>query len=856
MIDREHTHLRLQRKPLALAVGCAIALGMVALLDSPVARAQGAGLEEIIVTAQKREENIMDIPATVNALTAEQIGKFRVVSMDDLQSMTPGLLTTRNDARRQSVTIRGITADPDNNAAAPISMYWNEAPIRTQAAFATFFDLERIEVLRGPQGTLQGRTDPAGAIILHTKKPDLEALEGTLRQSFSDNDGMQTEFGVSVPIVSDVFGVRISGLWDQNDGAEYENIFNGQDESHETASWRISAEWRPLEQARISFVHEHSELDFEVPEAVQGDVGGVIAGITAARNGASAAFDGMLARINDADPSNDPAFAQAAAVLIPSNIARRAVVPTWLDGLQLSADDRQAITRGESQLDMRSENTLLRMSWDFENHTLTSISSLRDWYQNNWGDINYGNLAPLGTLQNTRSEAEDWSQEIRLSSNDNAFWNYTVGMFWEDFDGLTNNYTDLAGPFSIYGAMAGLANGDMVQHLVIPNGRETLAFFAHNRFELTDATTLQLGLRWQEIDNEQVVRAALINNYNPAPEAGPITNPAFAALNPRLTSAGVAGIFAAGVRTGDYIPNELQTVEEREVTGSIKLSHTLANEDMVYLSLDRSFRPSGATITPAPLTSDTLLFDGENSDSLELGYKGMAFDDLLRFSASAFYQEYSNYQPKASTVNALVQQGLTRVPQLIQGGVVFNADAVIKGIELEFSAAPAENFQVGGGLSYTEATFEDGELGPCNRPFTPEELADPAVEVATCDIGGEDVSSQPDWSANLNAEYSLATSVGEVFVRPLLSYVGEREDRLTPLQKFDDYVLVNLYAGLRSDDGRWEATLWVKNLTDEDTDNVFSVPAAHAIGGISNFTRAVLIPPRLLGGTFTYNFGI
>mgnify|MGYP003454943396 FL=1 len=158
-------------------------------------------------------------------------------------------------------------------------------------------------------------------------------------------------------------------------------------------------------------------------------------------------------------------------------------------------------------------------------------------------------------------------------------------------------------------------------------------------------------------------------------------------------------------------------------------------------------------------------------------------------------------------------------------------------------------------MSYSEATFDDDEPGPCNRPFTPAEIADPTVEIATCDIGGEDVSSQPDWSATLNAEYTLPLSFGELFVRPLLAYTGEREDRLVPAQRFDDYVLVNLYAGVRSEDGVWEGTVWAKNLFDEDANSVFSNPYFGPLGGNSNFTRAVMVPPRLLGVTVSYNFG-
>ncbi len=840
------------RRPLVTALASAVTFASAAS-----GAAAQAVLEEIIVTAQKRAENIMDIPATVNAVTAEQMGKFRVFSMDDVQAMTPGLLTMRNDARRQSVTVRGITADPDNNAAPPISFYWNETPMRAPVAFMTFFDLERIEVLRGPQGTLQGRTDPAGAILVHTKHPDMVALEGTVRQSFSDNDGLQTEFGVSLPIVKDVLALRVSGLWDENDGAQHRNIFNGQREHHESSGWRLTLDWQPSEVTRATFVYERTDVDAQIPEPVQGNVGNVIANVNAAAAGASAAYNGMLSRINDADPTNDPTMAQAAATLVQTNIARRAVAPTWLSSVSLSGSDRKAITSGRNDLDMYNENIMLRFDREVDDHTLTSVTGYKNWYQNTWNDVGYGNLTPLPIAQNTRSTAVDWSQEFRLNSNDNPFWNYTLGMFWESYGskGGSRNRTDLGGPFSVYGAMAGLQTGDLVQQVLIPNGREVLAFFMHNRFELTERTNLQLGVRWQRVRNRQAVEGSLIDHYDPAPEAGPITNPDFAALNPMLTSAGVANIFRAGVRAGDYIPKELQLQKEHKITGGIKVSHYLNDHDMVYASIDRSYRPPGATITPAPLSSSTLLFKAESSDSFELGYKALAFDGALRYSVAAFYQKYSNYQPKATTVNALVQQGLNRVSQLVQGGLIFNADATIQGAEAEWNAVIGEHFQLGGGVSYSDATFDSGEKGPCNRPFTAAEIANLAVEVATCDIGGQPVSSIPHWSANLNAEYTTPLALGEFYVRPLLTYMGNRKDRLAPRQAFSDYVMVNLYAGLRAEDGTWDVSLWVKNLSDVDRDNVFSIPAAHAIGGESNFTRALLVPPRLIGATLTWNFG-
>jgi len=162
MNTRKHPVLYRAPQPLAGAVSCAIALAIFAAMTARRRARRAPVSRKSYVTAQKREENVQDIPATVNAVTASQIADFRVVSLDDVQALTPGVLMVRNDARRQSVTIRGITADPDNNAAAADLVLLERAPLRSQQAFTTFFDIERLEVLRGRRARCRGApTRPA-----------------------------------------------------------------------------------------------------------------------------------------------------------------------------------------------------------------------------------------------------------------------------------------------------------------------------------------------------------------------------------------------------------------------------------------------------------------------------------------------------------------------------------------------------------------------------------------------------------------------------------------------------------------------------------------------------------------------
>ncbi|MBK6281092.1 MAG: TonB-dependent receptor [Gammaproteobacteria bacterium] len=223
----------------------------------------------------------------------------------------------------------------------------------------------------------------------------------------------------------------------------------------------------------------------------------------------------------------------------------------------------------------------------------------------------------------------------------------------------------------------------------------------------------------------------------------------------------------------------------------------------------------------------------------------MAFDGNLRYSAAAYYQQYSDYLPRASNVNALVATGAGRVPQVVQG-MVFNADAAVVGVEVGWTALLGERFQFGGGLSYSRP-FDDDELGPCNRPFTPAEIADPTVEIATCDIGGEDVSSQPDWSATLNASTLPRPPANSSYDRcSATRREGEGTSWSPP--KLDDYRAPGepLCPASHSGSSAWERNRVAPEPLRRGHHGVFSNPYCDTGRG-TNFTRAVTVPPRCQG---------
>ncbi|MFB1037270.1 MAG: TonB-dependent receptor plug domain-containing protein, partial [Sinobacterium sp.] len=155
-----------------------LASALLLALYGTATSAQSVMLEEVIVTAQKRSESLQDIPASINAFSGDTLKDFNALKFGDLESLTAGLQIDSLSARSGQMSLRGITHNPASAAEATVTTYWNQAVVDSNAVFQQMFDIERIEVLRGPQGTLAGRTSPAGAINMHTAKPNLAEQEG------------------------------------------------------------------------------------------------------------------------------------------------------------------------------------------------------------------------------------------------------------------------------------------------------------------------------------------------------------------------------------------------------------------------------------------------------------------------------------------------------------------------------------------------------------------------------------------------------------------------------------------------------------------------------------------------------
>lgn len=189
--------------------------------DAPATAAQAdagtVSTSDIIVTATRDARSLQDVPLSVNVATGETLQKLNLFDAKDISRLAPGLELTNTSGRNNTTTLHGIAFDPDSGTAPSVQVYFNEAPADAQFAYTALYDIQDIEVLRGPQGLFRGLTSPAGAITIATRKPSFTDTNGYMQGTATDRNGYNVQGGVSLAF-SDKFAIRVAGLVDGNRG--------------------------------------------------------------------------------------------------------------------------------------------------------------------------------------------------------------------------------------------------------------------------------------------------------------------------------------------------------------------------------------------------------------------------------------------------------------------------------------------------------------------------------------------------------------------------------------------------------------------------------------------------------------
>jgi iron complex outermembrane receptor protein len=430
---------------LALAGVSLVSLTNAAYAQEDVSRVnEGASSSgEIIVTARRRDESLQDVPATVNAVTNETIQKLNLQNFKDIQAIVPGLSLSGGVAVSDSTfSLRGITSTTLAQTASPtVQFYLNEATIDANSIFQSMFDVGQIEVLRGPQGTLRGKSAPSGAITLTTRRADVDEVGGYASLS-GTNRRVNGNGAINLPIVPGVLAVRIGALIDHSDLDGVRSVNNGTAPFGKSEAVRGSLTFKPTDTIEVYLMAQRLWAHNRSFQQVAGF-------------------------------STNP-----------------------LSGPTIAAGDRLAVVEGP--VDQRSTYDFVsaNASWRFAGQKLSYVGAYSKAQNFSFSDLDTYNAFPgyAPTRSLGPSGAKQWRHELRLASEDRiaGLFDYTVGIYHDQGKGLTVGVIPPATPFN-----------PITTYLAFDTDSSETSFYGTGTLHLGDSTEITGGARHISFKTQQ-----------------------------------------------------------------------------------------------------------------------------------------------------------------------------------------------------------------------------------------------------------------------------------------------------------------------------------------------------------------
>ena len=853
------------------------ALAATALPLGAQEAAATAGQEEdattlgtMTVTAQKREEAMQDVPISLTALPEQLLRDTGVRDVKDLQVLVPGLTVTSTQSEAQTTArIRGIGTVGDNaglESSVGIVIDGVYRP-RNGVGFGDLGEIERIEVLKGPQGTLFGKNTSAGVINVITRRPNYNTeVEGEVTVGNYNALGVAGSFNTAIGENS-AFRVyaakrKRDGFTEVRTGAGPRTETEDGDQNFHTLRGQLL--WEPTDTLDINFIADYTSREENC-----------CVGVTTVRG-----FTG--------------------------DIMNRLAVD---EGVVLSADpfNRVAYANRSTEQDIKDKGLSAEVNWItpwFNGATLSSVTAARDWQTINGLDFDYSSADVLYRPANKDESFtgfETFSQELRLTGSTEKL-DWLVGMFYADEDLNRNESYRIGSQYGQYLSSALLtsinpafrnapSSNSFLQEITLQpystsfgglaasdrykQNAKSLALFTNNTFHATEALDITLGLRYTREDKELESR---YSNPSGGGACGSYFNPAtgglagatgriaasltargvpFAALPPATRATIVNNIvgFSCLPWTNPQHNGRLtsQESEEKEWSGTLKAAYRWNEQVMTYASAARGYKAGGFNldrvqsvnglssgaqgIVPVNDTS----FPGEFVDSFELGAKTTWADGNLLLNATLFHQAYENFQLNSFLGTSFVVRSIPEV--------------VSQGIDTEILWQPVKALMLQGGITYADTRY--GDETP-TADFLPTPATSPG---ALYKLPGSQVSFAPYWSGSASATYTLnfADTMAARFnigAKYMSDYnTGSDLD----VEKHQDaFTVVNARLAVGTRDERWSVELWGLNLFDEDYVQVgFDAPLQNinaVPGNPLNSYNAFLGAPRTYGVTLRVKY--
>ena len=761
----------------------------------PVGSVQAQGenvLEELIVTARKREESLQETPVVVNVLTSDSINSARIEGIRDLGTVVPGLVTTETSASTAGVIfLRGVgTGSLSPLFDQAVSLNFDGVGISSAALMnAGMFDLERIEVLRGPQALFFGKNSPGGVVALHTKDPSDEfELELTAMYESEGEEPILRAI-ISGPL-GDTLSARLSVGWSD---AEYRfDAYNFDafeagpggvpvQTAYATGKNPVQTEkiyaigtllWEPTDtlSARLKYAYlednrdGHTIFNFQRTQCPYGapQAQYPVPGIDNCKLDGKVIAGGLSPALTAVDP-NFPGYADRFGF----------------------ADDEENIVSLEINYEL--SDTL----------ELTSVTGYYDNFNERIAESSF--QVAVGLMNSVGGETEQWSQELRLSSNFDGAVNFMVGAYYEDKEIDTHNaVTGGSSLLHFYGlaptppAFVGLIPIPFGQQFT---GQESTAYsvFGQVDWEFAEQWTLAVGARYSYEEKEGSFG---VNHFSPLPNGGPVI----------------------------AVPLLEDDPDWDNISPEVTLSYRYTDDVMFFASYKEGFKSGGfdAAYKPGELLGLVLqgipydnVYDEEEAEGFEVGMKSTLLDGTLRLNATLYYYEYTDLQ-------------LSRLDSASGGApalyVVNVGEATVEGLELEaLWSTPVEGLTLTSNLAFNNAEYDE-YIADC---FTGQTIAmgcnvrphGVTGNFTGSDMAGESLQNASDVSATLALDYLVA--IGSDWNLALNVTSSYKDDYNPTTQSYpesywqESYWVHNASVSLFSSDDTWEFFVRGLNLSDE-----------------------------------------
>jgi iron complex outermembrane recepter protein len=707
---------------------------------------------EIVVTARRREERAQDIPIALSVVTEATLEATGAKSLVQIATLVPSVAIQSGNARNTFINIRGLgsNADQSDGLEIGVGIYVDDVYYgRIGSSQFDLIDLERVEVLRGPQGTLFGKNTTAGALNITTRLPTFTP-EFKGEMSLGSNDTHELRASASAPILADRVAARLTVADTHVDGYLVNAFDNKRQLGNDNRTLRGQLLLLPSDLLRVRLIGDYSEQTSSTPTKIVGI-------FTTFTNGARIS-NNFLDRV------------ARAGYVVPYDLNDR-----FLRVVDINSANRT---------DMKSWGASGKIDYDLNSATLTSVTAYRHWQFNPLMDQDQTRLS-INLLNGTANRQRQFSQEFRVSSSGTHTLDYVVGAFyyWQGLSAVSerrfgSDYAVWNNPTTPR-VLTNYAFDQWQTNAYVESTTKSYAAFGQVNWNASDQLKLTAGLRYTYEDKSGSYEVREVDGND------------------------LSLLSAADRATAQGLRNSVFTVQfyeasltEGSLTGQLNAAYKVAPDVLLYANYSRGSKSGGFALgdLPAGISPNV---KSEKVDAWEVGFKSQFLDKAVTVNGAAFWTEVKNYQ-------AAIQENIGNTTAIRR--YISNIPGVrSRGAEADLTVAPSPFVRFTAAAAYVDAVYKDyTNAGP-----TPESRN----TVPFQDLSGVQVANTPkfQYSFSTDLRYPLADA-GEAYARLDWSHRSSQNSGSTNsiYTEVPAYGLLNGRIGFQGD--HFDVSVYARNL--------------------------------------------